>query len=104
MNATVDATTAVGAVAPVNQVRAHEDANRRVVEAADRTTLRTATEDATSSDAPVLQLVRKSAQQFLRLLASGAAAASAAALTGFTAVPTRDPPDAKTGGRVDTYA
>lgn len=99
MNATIDASAALGAVAPVTLVRTDDPAERRVVEPTDRGTLRTAS-DGEPPVPPVVQLVRKSAQQFSQLLESGTPAEAAAALTGFTAAP----PVAGPGSIVDTYA
>lgn len=97
MNTINDSPVVVGAVEPISRPRTTDRLEQRAVEPSGRSTLRT--DEESKSSAPVVQLVRKSAEQFSRLLETLKDATTAAALTGFDAAATGN-----AGRVVDTYA
>ncbi len=94
MNTGIDTTTAVAGVPQQANARAPDREARRAIEPSENASLRT--DDRPREDgAPILQLVRKSAESFSRLLGALKDPAAAAALSGYSG---------SVGREVDTYA
>lgn len=94
MNTNIDTTSVVAGGPQQANARAPDRESRRAIEPSENASLRTDDKEQ-ESGAPILQLVRKSAESFSRLLGALKDPAAAAALSGYSG---------SVGRQVDTYA